>query len=420
MKLFNFEAEKAIIGSLIIDNGLIKKTQALLKSEYFHNTELRRLYDEIIKLFDLHGVVDIATLNNFEISFIVDICDSIVTTTNINHYIKIVSDLAVRREIYKSSDQIKEICLNENIEDILTIKGEALSVLNGINLPESKKSKRTMMHSVSDALTKLENMYLGGESAYYKWGLDWIQDKTGGMKSAYTILAARPSAGKTSLALQLGVSIAKQGAKVAIFSLETAEDTLVNTIICNNGNIDNKYMRKPSLLESKPDIWVKIVQTASNIAELPIIIYDNIFNVEELLLKCQELISTQGLDLVILDYIQLMETNKKTMNQNERVSYISRQLKKLQQSNGLHMLVLSQFSRESEKKKEPSLSDLRDSGSLEQDANNVWFLHVDSDFQYMEGHPIEVYLMIAKQKDGVRNIKKKLKFYGNSQKFYEN
>ena len=177
-------------------------------------------------------------------------------------------------------------------------------------------------------------------------------------------------------------------------------------------------MKKPSTLNDKT--WIEIGQTAAIIAELPIRIYDNVFFIEEIVLKSQELVASEGLDLIIIDYVQLVETHKKTSNQNEKVSHISREIKKLQQTNGIHILVLSQFSRQAENKKEPTLSDLRDSGSLEQDATNVWFLHVDNDFQYQEGAAVETQLIIAKQKDGARNIKRKLKFYGNTQRFYDN
>ena len=418
MNLYNPEAEKAILGSMIVDNNLIKKAQTEIKPEYFHNTENKKIFEAIIKLFEVHKVVDIITLSEFDIAYIADLFNSVMTTANINHYIKILTNMAIRREIIKASENIKNIAIDEQIDEIETVKSEALAILNRVSVPEGKKPKRRMIDIVSDTLTKLEKAYLNQDESYYKWNLNWIQDKTGGVKPGYTILAARPSVGKTSLAMQLGRGVASQGAKVAIFSLETMEDVLTNIMICNKGNIDNKYMQKPSLLTD--EIWVKLGKTASEIAELPIQIYDNVFFIEEIVLKSQELLVSEGLDLIILDYVQLVETHKKTSNQNEKVSHISREIKKLQQTNGIHILVLSQFSRQAENKKEPTLSDLRDSGSLEQDATNVWFLHVDSDFQYQEGASVETHLIIAKQKDGARNIKRKLKFYGNTQRFYDN
>jgi replicative DNA helicase len=363
-------------------------------------------------------VIDIATLNEFNIQYIADLFNSVMTTANINHYIKILTDLAIRREIIKASENIKNIAINEDIEEIETVKSEALAIINKVSLPESKKPKRKMWEIVYDTLTKLEKAYSNQGESYYKWNLNWLQDKTGGVKPGYTILAARPSVGKTSLAMQLGRGVASQGAKVAIFSLETMEDVLTSIMICNKGNIDNKYIKNPILLNEKT--WIEIGKTSTEISELPIQIYDNVFFIEEIVLKSLELITSEGLDLIIIDYVQLVETHKKTSNQNEKVSHISREIKKLQQTNGIHVLVLSQFSRQAENKKEPTLSDLRDSGSLEQDATNVWFLHVDHDFTYQEGSSVETQLIIAKQKDGARNIKKKLKFFGNTQRFYDN
>lgn len=418
MNLYNLEAEKAILGSLIIENSLIRKVQLQLKSDFFYSVENKKIYEAIIKLYDVHKVVDMATLNSFDIEYVAHLYNSVMTTSNINHYIKIVTDLAIRREIIKASDKVKEIAINEDISETEIIKSEALTVLNSVQLPETKRNKKSMFDNVNDTLSKLENAFKKGDEAYPKWNINWLQNKTGGMKSAYTILAARPSVGKTSLALQLGRGIATQGCKVAIFSLETLADELTNIMICNKGNIDNEYFRTPSKLTE--EAWSKIGRIGAEIAELPITIYDDVFYIEEIVLKSQELISNGGLDLIIIDYIQLIETYKKTTNQNDKVSHISRQLKKLQQQNGVYVLALSQFSRESEKKKAPTLTDLRDSGSLEQDATSVWFLHVDSDFQYQEGKPVETQLIIAKQKNGARNIKTKLKFYGNSQRFYDN
>lgn len=420
MKLYNHEAEKALLGCLIIDNNLIKKIQSQFNAEYIHNDVHKKLYETIIKLYEIHNVVSIPSLNDFSIDYVSNICDSIMTTSNINHYIKIVTDLAIRRELYKASDKVKEISLDEDIEQIETVKSESLSVINNVTLPEIGKAKRKMADIVLDTLGKLEIAYSRGESAYYKWIIKWIQDKTGGMKSAYTILAARPSIGKTSLALQLGKGIAKQNARVAIFSLETMEDELTNILISNEGNIDNKCFKTPSTLT--PELWAKIATTGAEISKLPIHIFDDVFFIEDIILKSQELISSEGLDLIIIDYIQLIETRKKTSTSNEKVSIISRELKKLQQQNGLHILVLSQLKRDSEniKPRPPVLSDLRDSGSLEQDATNVWFLHVDSEFEYQEGKPVETQFIIAKQKNGARNIKTKLKFYGKSQRFYDN
>lgn len=418
MKLHNIEAEKSVLGCLMIDNSLIKKVQLQIIPEYFYSPENRKIFETIVKLYEKYNLVDITTLNEFKFEYLEVLVNSVISASSINHYLQIISDLAIRRQIYMSSEKIKEIALDENIEQIQMVKADALYAINSISLPDGKKSRRKMTDIVADTLIKLENAYLKGENAYYKWNLNWLQDKTGGMKAGYTILAARPSVGKTSLALQLGTGIASQGAKVAIFSLETMEDIVTNTIICNKGGIDNKYFKTPTMLNAEQ--WGKIGKTAAEISELKIEMFDNVFFIEELVLKSQELIASDGLDLIIIDYIQLLESHKKTTSQNDKISHISRQIKKLQQTNGIQILVLSQFSRESEKKKEPTLSDLRDSGSLEQDATNVWFLHVDSDFVYKEGEPVETQLIIAKQKDGVRNIKKKLKFFGNNQRFYDN
>lgn len=419
MKLWNYESEKYILGSMICDNKLIRKIQEALKVEYFYNPEHLHLYESILKIYEKNKAVDIAMLNEFDFAFIAEIAETIITTSNIRQHIKIVRELAIRRDIIKSTEKIRNIAITEDME-IETVKSESLSILNGISIPEKKRSQTKMLDIATSFLNNLENRYKQGVNPNKSWGLQWLDDKTGGIKPEFTILAARPSVGKTALALQLGKCVAEQGAKVAIFSLEMSRDMLTGRMIANHGRIDKTLFDKTHLL--KDEHWQAIGRVSSQIAMLPITMFDDVMYIEEIVLKCEEMKADEGLDLVIIDYIQLVETHKKTTNANERVSHISRALKKLQQSNNIHLLALSQFNRETEKQTLPTLSNLRDSGSLEQDANNVWFLHVDSkdseNAQKVEY--IETQLIIAKQREGERNIKKKLKFYGKTQRFYEN
>jgi len=419
MIIYNQEAEKAILGCMILDNSLIRRIQPNFKPEYFYNTTNQNLYCHIIRMYEEKKAVDIPILFDasvVDIAYITEICNSIATTLNIKHYINIVRNLGIRRELIKASEKIKEIVLNDDIEEIDVVKSESLAVINGVQLPDNQKVHTKAFDVVLSSLNALEKRYKQGYNAYRSWGLDWLQIKTGGVKTEYTILAARPSVGKTALALQLAKTIAIQGGKVAIFSLEMSSEDCINRMICNEGNVNKDYFDKPGTLDEEG--WIKINKTAANISSLPITIYDDIFYIEQIVLKCEELKSENQLDFVLIDYIQLLETSKKTANPNERVAHISRLIKKMQQRNKIHVLALSQFNRESENQSEPTLKNLRDSGSLEQDASNVWFLHVPAKAEQKE-EIVETQLIIAKQREGERNIKRTLKFYGKTQKFYE-
>lgn len=418
MLIHNTEAEKAILGCMIIDNNLIKKVQANFKPEYFYTTMNQSMYLEILRLYEQHRAVDMPMLFEFNIDYVSEICKAIATTQNVRQYVSIVRNLGIRRELIKASEKVRDIAMDDEIDDIDIIKSEALAVVNNVQLPEVRKTNIDAIDIVTNSITNLEKLYKNGSNVYYNWGLPWLQDKTGGVKPEYTILAARPSVGKTAFALQLGKAVALQGKKVAIFSLEMPSESCTNRMICNQGGIDKDFFDKPTTLNDKA--WEMIGRTAPIIAMLPLTIYDDVFYIEELVLKCEELKASKGLDFVIIDYIQLLETRQKTNSTNDRVSHISRCIKKLQQRNKLHLLVLSQFNRESETQQIPTLRNLRDSGSLEQDASNVWFLHVDpANMEAKDGY-VETQFIIAKQREGERNIKRKLKFYGKTQKFYDN
>ena len=185
----------------------------------------------------------------------------------------------------------------------------------------------------------------------------WLDEKTGGVKPGFTILAARPSVGKTAFALQMALSVAKQGQKIAIFSLEMPPEQLMHRMFCNWVGIDKNILDKPWTMSENN--WGAVGKASCELSDLDINIFSQYFSVEEILLKVEELKAENGLDLVIIDYIQLMETTKNFKDANSRVSYISRLLKKYQQRNELQLMALSQFNRETERQKMPTLANLK-------------------------------------------------------------
>lgn len=414
----NLEIEKSVLGGMILENSLIKKALGKIKQEFFYFENMKKLFNAILTAYDKHGSVDFPILGDFDMHFLADVCNTYVTSESWKKHCIILHDLFIRREIQKASEKIKTLSENSDIDNIDTLKAEALSLINDIKTPESNTITYKIQDISIQALNSLEKKYKQGTSSYLSWKLNWLQDKTGGIKAEYTILSARPSVGKTALALQIATRVAVQGAKVVIFSLEMMADSVFSRMLSNYANIDKSYFDKPHLLDDKK--YSEIQLQAARLAQLPIKIYDSIFSIEEIILKCEEAKATDGLDFVVVDYIQLIETSKKTNNTNERVSYISRSLKKLQQKSNIHVLALSQLNRESERNDFPTLAHLRDSGSLEQDANNVFMLHPEvSDDADDEKLYQNVWLLIAKQREGERNIKTKLKFYGRTQKFYD-
>ena len=415
--LYNTDIEKVVLGCLILDNTLILQARKDIVQQAFFNTSYSKLYNEILKVHESKSVADIATLKSLDVEELVDICNSVPTVSNFNVYRKELLEMKAKRDLVSMIDKIK-ISVTQGETSVEELKTEALGFISDIELPEQEKEDNSILASCSEALERLESIQNNTQS-HFKWGIKWLDEQTGGVKPTLTYLAARPSMGKTAFALQIARSIAVQGGKVAIFSLEMDKVTLTNRLICNAGGINKNCFDKR--LPIKEEDWVKISKTAANVSNLSIHIYDKYFRIEEILLKAEEQRAKEGLDLLVLDYIQLTESSQNHKSTNDRISYISRQLKKYQQKTGVNVFVLSQFNRGADSNEYPLLSHLRDSGSLEQDGRNIWFLHCEKEDPSHEskGHK-EVKLIIAKQSEGERNIYKNLKFYGVTQRFFEN
>lgn len=416
--LFNAEIERSVLGCLIIDNTLIENARVQIKPSYFNVPIHRKLYEEILECNVTKKFADITVLKTLDLESLISIVDFVPSASSYEHYKNELIDLAVKRELISACDNLKKRIMSDG-ETSDVLKCEALNSFNEIKTQVSYRENTSISQFALSSLEHLENRHNGIVEKNRNWGIKWLDAKTGGIRPGLTYLAARPSVGKTALALQIGKNVAKQGGKVALFSLEMDAKSITNRLICNEGNINKNYFDRDIAITE--ETWVGLSRTAANISTLQFDIFDKCFTIEEILLNAEELRARKGLDFLIIDYIQLCETIQKYNSPNERISYISRQLKKYQQRTGIHVLALSQFNRETELKKFPTLANLRDSGALEQDANNVLFLH-DENPELDAKERIEskeLVLVIAKQREGERNIFGKINFYGAVQRFYD-
>lgn len=418
--LTNIEAEKALLGCLMLDNKLIEQTPLRIKTDDFYKEEHQRLYNEIIVKYSRNESVDIATLSSLKIYELTDIVNSCITTSNYNIYLKTVAELAGKRNFLKKFDDLKKNILEDETLEMMDIQGKALDIVNSVALNNASEETESFTEVILAALENLEKQFVGGDQVFRSWGLKWLDEKTGKIKPALTILAARPSVGKSAFALQAAVNVARQGGKVAFFSLEMPNEQNVHRILSSIAPIPKDYFDKPWTLNA--ETWEMIGKTAGMVSGLPLTFYDKCFTIEEIIYKCSQQKAKAGLDFVVIDYLQLLETSRNFKTTNDKMGYISRQIKKFQQQNELHILALSQLNRETERQQHPTLANLRDSGSLEQDADNVWFLSpvlqeiVESRNQT---ESMETYLILSKQRGAERNLMRKLKFYGKVQRFYE-
>ena len=412
--IINAELEKSIVGCLLLDNSLIPSCS--IKPECFSVAIYRKLYEEILTVYEQKGIADITVLKSTDIDSLVEIMNFVPTASNFNFYKKELLEIASKRDFISMLDKLKASAIHSD-SNIEVLKTEALSKLNEIQVDDEAKKNPSLCSVLARATDILEQRQNNNDKIL-SWGLEWLDNKTGGVKAELTCIGARPSVGKSAFAIQTALTVAKQGKSVAMFSLEMTDTSIANRFIVNDAGIPKHLFDKK---EKIPDeIWFKIGLSTARLSKLKLNLYDDKFYVEEILLACEEQRSKMGLDMVVLDYLQLCETRQRFNSTNDRVSYISRQIKKYQNKLGIPFIILSQLNRASVQKTLPMLSDLRDSGALEQDSNNVFFLHADANDP--DSNPFDEYkevkLIIAKQRDGENNTMHNFKFYGNTQRFY--
>lgn len=422
--IFNNDAEKAVLASIIIDKNKINTVLKLLTPDDFYNEVHKNIYKAILELYNNNTPVDIITLSNkgFEITFIASLIDNITTSEGVTYYAQIVKGKSIRRKYYEAGQEIQQMALNGEYENITDFKNDIMQKVD-IEIID-RKSRNNITNIVCDAVMTIERRAEGIENNSLKYGLKWLDNWTGGAKSnELTVLAARPSVGKTSLALQIAINIATRNKYVAVFSLEMGEEQLIERMICNISGVSLTKIR--SGIGLTKDDWDKINQASGVISAMHINIIDDVFKSEEIRAECRSLKNKKELDYVVIDYLQLCESMKKNGNETERLSNMSRQFKLLNKELKVPILLLSQLNRDNEKdNRKPLLKDLRGSGSIEQDADNVFFLHDPNsgDYEENEKRVDELMLIIAKQRSGERDkcTSKEVKFIKSTQRWVNN
>ena len=389
--IFNLEAEQSILGSCLIDKESVFLSMEELKPEDFHKKDNQVIFQAICNLFNLDQPIDVITvkeeLNKMKkyesiggIKYLSYLTDIVPTTSNIDRYIKIVKEKAIKRNLILIANEIID---NGNDNSVLTeellelAEKKIFDISNG----SIKKSYRHIRDIMFDSIQELEYMtknkrkITGISTGFY----DLDRKISGLKKSNLIILAARPGMGKSALAVNIAVNVAKHENKgVAIFNLEMKDTEINNRILSSEANVSNDKILNGNLDE---DDWVKIATALGIVSDLPIYIDDTSgLTIGEIRAKCRKLKIEQNIGLIIIDYLQLITPNsKKNSTRENEVAEISRALKILAKELEVPVIALSQLSRTNEKGsgkvREPQLSDLRDSGAIEQDADIVLFIH---------------------------------------------
>lgn len=409
----SIEAEQSVIGSMIIDKNSIAKVMESLEEEDFYRDGHKAIYKAILEMFRNDMAVDLVTLleylkstNMLEraggVTYITELSASVPTTANLSAYIKIVSDKSTLRKLIKASTTIIEESYNkqDKVESVVDIAEKKI-----FNIAENRTSKD--FEPLSDVLERgflqIEKLFNNkGEITGVGSGFTDLDSMTSGFQSGDMILiAARPSMGKTTFALNIAEHAAlREHKSVVIFSLEMSKEQLAYKLLCSEANVDMLKLRTGALEDSD---WENIARATGPLSKAKVYIDDTAgVTVMEMRSKCRRLKLEYGIDLIVIDYLQLMSGGSGTDNRQQEVSEISRSIKALAKEMECPVIALSQLSRAPEQRADhrPMLSDLRESGSIEQDADLVMFLYRDEYYNKETEDKNIGECIIAKQRNG--------------------
>lgn len=426
----NLESEQCVIGSIIVEEETLVPVAEILDREDFYIDAHKVIYDSMIELGNERKPIDMITLTNRlkekgyldqvgGVTYLTSITNMIPTTSNVKVYAEIVKKNSTLRKLIKASNDIISMGYeaSDSLDDILNVAEKKIFDISQDRMSQDFKSISEVLTSVT---AMIEEVYSKGSDIT---GLDTgfidLNKKLGGFhKSDLILIAARPGMGKTAFALNLVANTAiRSKSSVAVFSLEMSKEQLVQRLLSSQSNVALDNISKGKIAD---DEWKKLTDAMTVLSSSDIFIDDTPgIKVSEIRSKCRKLKMEKGLDMIMIDYLQLMEADGRADNRQQEVSKISRSLKILAKEMNCPVIALSQLSRNTESGKDhmPKLSDLRDSGAIEQDADIVMFIYRDEYYTKMETKKKDLAeIIIAKNRHGeISNIE--LVWIGKIQKF---
>lgn len=425
------EAEQAVIGSMLTDRDAVISAIEVLKEEDFYREDNKTIYEAILNLYNRSEPIDIITLKAELTSmgmfnkiggleYIVGLPEKVPTTANVEKYISIVKEKSELRRLIKAANEIIEQGYDptENIDDIMN---NAEKKIFNIMQDKDQKSYSPIKDVLIDAFTELEQLYNQKQHITgVPTGFIDLDYKTAGLHNSDLILiAARPAMGKSAFALNIATNAAlKAKVPAVLFSLEMSKEQMVNRILCSEAMVDSNKVRTGKIDD---DDWIKLADTMGDLSEAPIYIDDTPgISINEIRAKCRKLKLEKNIGLVVIDYLQLVQGSSKRAqgSREQEISEISRSLKILAKEINVPVIALSQLSRAPEQRPDhrPMLSDLRESGAIEQDADIVMFLYRDDYYNEDSEDKGLAEVIVAKHRAGSTGTVK-LVWLGNYTKF---
>ena len=407
------EAEQSVIGSMIMDRDAIMTASEVITSEDFYQSQYGVLFDAMLELYNEGKPVDLVTLQErlrekdvppeiSSLEFAKDLLDAVPTSANVRHYATIVQEKSMLRKLIKVNEEIANTCYlaKERTEDILEeTEKKIFDLLQYRSTGDFVPIKQVVLN----ALDKIEKASKNkGTVTGIPTGFIDLDYKTSGFQPSDLILiAARPSMGKTAFVLNVAQNMAfKEGKTVAIFSLEMSKEQLLNRLFSLESKVDSQALRTGNLTDED---WAKLIEGAAVVGKSNLIIDDTPgISIAELRSKCRKFKLEHNLGIIIIDYLQLMSGGKRSESRQQEISEISRSLKAVARELNVPVVALSQLSRAVEQRPDhrPMLSDLRESGAIEQDADVVMFLYRDDYYNKDTDKKNIAEVIIAKQRNG--------------------
>ena len=425
------DAEQAVIGSMLTDKDAVISAIEVLKEEDFYREDNKTIYSAILNLYNRSEPIDIITLKSeltamgmFEkiggFEYIVGLPEKVPTTANVEKYINIVKEKSELRRLIKTANEIIEQGYDptENIDDIMN---NAEKKIFNIMQDKDQKGYSPIKDVLVDTFTELEQLYNQKQHITgVPTGFIDLDYKTAGLhNSDLVLIAARPAMGKSAFALNVATNAAvKAKVPVVLFSLEMSKEQMVNRILCSEAMVDSNKVRTGKIDDED---WIKLANTMGELSEAPIYIDDTPgISINEIRAKCRKLKLEKNIGLVIIDYLQLVQGSSKRAqgSREQEISEISRSLKILAKEINVPVIALSQLSRAPEQRPDhrPMLSDLRESGAIEQDADIVMFLYRDDYYNEDSEDKGLAEVILAKHRAGSTGTVK-LVWLGNYTKF---
>lgn len=411
----SIEAEQSVVGAMLMDKDAILTASELISGQDFYQSAYGVIFDSMVELFNEGRPVDLVTLQDrlkekdvppeiSSLEFVRDLVTAVPTSANVKYYAEIVADKSMMRRLIKLNDELSNICYagNEPLPAILEkTEKSVFELLQKRNLGEYTPIRQVVLNALDRIERASKNK---GTVTGIPTGFNDLDYKLSGLQpSDLVLVAARPSMGKTAFVLNIAQYVAfKKEKGVAIFSLEMSKEQLVNRLFSLESQVDSQAIRTGNLKDSD---WEKLIEGAGIIGKSNLIIDDTPgISVSELRSKCRKYKLEHDIQLVIIDYLQLMtgSVGRHSESRQQEISEISRSLKALARELNVPVVALSQLSRavEGRPDKRPMLSDLRESGAIEQDADVVMFIYRDEYYNKDTEYKKQAEIIIAKQRNG--------------------